>query len=64
MTQLEEIYTKWTNDFKFRKAFAADPVKALKEAGFILSAEDFKMITAKLKQGSLQDENLKNRISK
>lgn len=64
MTNLQEIYTEWQNNLKFRESFKKNPENALKEAGFELSPEDFVKIKALLKLDKSDNDKLDDRISK
>lgn len=63
MSNLQEIYSEWQSNPKFREDFKKDPELALKEAGFDLSPEDFAKIRKALSNKS-KDEKLDDRISK
>lgn len=64
MTTLEEVYSEWQNNLKFREALKKNPEQALKEAGFELSVQDFEKILRVINLDKSNDEELDDRISK
>lgn len=64
MTNLSEILSEWQSNLAFREDFKKNPERALKEAGFQVSAEDLIKIKAMLKLDASKDEKLDERISK
>lgn len=62
MSQLEEVYQAWQNNFTFREQFKKNPVTALKEIGLELNETDFKKIQHLLKIE--ENEELAKRINK
>lgn len=67
-SNLQEIYTEWENNLKFRDEFKKNPEKALSDAGFILSEDDLSkvksMFIIKNSAGGQDSEELDKRINK
>lgn len=64
MTNLQEILSEWQSNLKFREDFTKNPLQALKDAGFEVSAGDLVKIQAILKLDKSSNEKLNDRISK
>jgi hypothetical protein len=67
-SNLQEIYTEWENNLKFRDEFKKNPEKALSDAGFVLSESDLNKIKSmfllKKSSGGHDSEDLDKRINK
>lgn len=65
MSNLEEVFSEWQNNFEFKQQFKKNPEKALADAGLSLSPADLEKAKAFLKEkGGDSDGELDKRINK
>lgn len=60
MTNLEEVYSEWQNNPKFREAFKKNPEMALETWGYKLSQQDL----ARMLKFKKDNEELDKRVNK